>query len=80
MDGQMLFNIVTAVVLPALGWAARMLYEDMKDLRQQHNAHRVEVAERYVRQDQHGEIREAIADVRETLQEILIALGGKADR
>lgn len=80
MDGQMLFNIVIAVILPAVGWAARMLYDDLKDLREQHNKHRVEVAEKYVRHEHHKEIQTAIDDMRETLQQILIALGRKADR
>ena len=80
MDGQMLCNIVIAVVLPSIGWAARVLYEDLKDLREQHNRHRVEVAEKYVRHEQHTEIKTAIDDMRETLQQILIALGRKADR
>lgn len=47
MEPQTLLNAVLASASAVLGWFARTMYTAMEDLRKDHNAHKVHVAENY---------------------------------
>ncbi len=48
MEGsQTLFNIVLGLGLSALGWAARTLYDSVRELQSELAEHKVEVAKTY---------------------------------
>lgn len=79
-DFQTLLNIVLTVGLPAVGWYARIIYDEVKEVRMDLAAHKVKVAETYVTHEKHTRIEERLDSIQELLSEVLIRLGGKADR
>lgn len=44
---QTIFNLVVAVALPAIGWFAREIFDDVKMVKASLNEHKVEVAKTY---------------------------------
>lgn len=77
MDFQTLFNIVVTVGLPALGWALRSLYDDIRNLSNTLTAHQVEVATEYAKKD---DLARSVDRLDEKLDKILDRLDRKADR
>lgn len=49
MDLQTVVNLVGGAALAALGWFARTIWEAQVKLREDHEAHRLHVAEKYTK-------------------------------
>ena len=47
MDAQTILNALGAIALSALGWFARTIYTDVKEIGESLHAHKVEVARDY---------------------------------
>lgn len=56
MDFQTVFNLVVLVGLPALGWAMRTIYEDLRRLSDTVHEHKLEVAREYATNSDLGKI------------------------
>lgn len=68
MDFQTVFNLVVMVGLPTLGWAMRTIYEDVKELSQSVNSHKVEVARDYATNHDLGRIEEKLDRILEKVE------------
>jgi len=84
MDAQTVFNLVVGVGLPALGWALRMIYDDVKLLGKDLASHKIEAAKEYATKDDLNTLVDRMSRGFETLGEkldrALERLERKADR
>jgi hypothetical protein len=65
MDWQALFNFVSGASLLAIGWAARTMYESIRELQRDLAAHKEKVAETYATS---GEVSEIVKKLDEILR------------
>ena len=75
-DFQTLLNIILTIGLPAVGWYARIVYEDVKTVRDDLADHKVKVAETYVTHEKHSRIEMQLDSIQDTVTKVLIRLGG----
>ena len=84
MDSQTIFNLVVAVGLPALGWALRMIYDDVKTLNRDLAVHKVEAAKEYATKDDLNSLVDRMSrgfeSIGEKMDRVLERLERKADR
>lgn len=84
MDGQTIFNLVVGVGLPALGWALRMIFDDVRALGRDLSSHKVEAAKEYATKEDLNTLVDRVARGFETIGEkmdrVLERLERKADR
>jgi hypothetical protein len=73
MDFQTVFNLVVIVGLPAMGWAMRTIFEDIRNLNEKIAEHQVMVARDYATNSDLGRIEAK-------LDRILERIDRKADR
>jgi cell division protein FtsB len=81
MDFQSAINLLGGAALTAIGWFARTVYDDVKQLRQDHEAHRREVAKEYLpRDDFNAAIEKLSSEMREGFNRLFDRLDEKADK
>ena len=81
MDVQTIVNVVGAAALAALGWFARTLWDAIAKLREDHEAHRVKVAEVYTpKSDFKDAVDKLTNEMKESFGRLFDKLDAKADK
>lgn len=77
MDMQSLMNIGIGVVIAAIGWFSRQIWEAVKELRRDLHEIEVDLPKSYVRKD---EFAENVKEIKAMLEKIFDRLENKADK
>jgi len=81
MEYQTLINTALGATLAVAGWFARQLWDSVKQLRMDHEAHRVEVAKDYLSKETFRyEFDGWKSEVRNSFQRIFDVLDNKVNR
>lgn len=77
MELQSLLNMGMGVVLAAVGWFSRQIWDAVGELRRDLHEIEVELPKTYVRRD---EFAESVKEIKALLEKIFDRLEGKADK
>lgn len=77
MDFQSLIDIAVGIVGSFFGWILKTIWDAINDLKNDIKSLDHHVSEKYVRKD---DFKDALADIKSTLERIINKLDGKADK